>query len=212
MRQRRSHGAQGVVTGAGSGIGQAFALELARRRSSVVCADLDADRAQRTAEAINLQGGHALAVQCDVAQEADVRALAQAAEIWLARPPSLVVNNAGVGIGGAPVGTTSLDDWRWAIGVNLWGPVNGCHVFAPALREAGYGGIINVASAASFAAAPNMAAYNVSKAAVLALSETLAAELSGTGVHVSVLCPTFVKPTSSRTDASRRRPHSSPGS
>jgi short-subunit dehydrogenase len=66
-------------------------------------------------------------------------------------------------------------------------------VFAPILKEAGYGGIINVASAAAFGAAPGMAAYNVSKAGILSLSETLAAELSGTGVHVTVLCPTFVK-------------------
>jgi NAD(P)-dependent dehydrogenase (short-subunit alcohol dehydrogenase family) len=189
----RSHAAGAVVTGAGSGIGEAFAFELARRESRVVCADIRADRANRTADTINARGGEALAVRCDVSSESEVRALAQAAEIWLARPPSLIVNNAGVGIGGAPIGETSLEDWRWALGVNLWGPVNGCHVFAPLLREAGHGGIINVASAASFAAAPNMAAYNVGKAAVLALSETLAAELSGSGVNVSVLCPTFVK-------------------
>src|SRR6185312_9048126 len=74
-----------------------------------------------------------------------------------------------------------------------WGPINGCHVFTPILREAGYGGIINVASAAAFGAAPGMGAYNVSKAGVLMLSETLAAELSGSGVKVTVLCPTFVK-------------------
>jgi short-subunit dehydrogenase len=91
----------------------------------------------------------------------------------------------------------SLDDWRWVLDINLWGPINGCHVFAPILKEAGYsgqlGGIINVASAAAFGAAPGMAAYNVSKAGTLSLSETLAAELSGTGVNVTVLCPTFVK-------------------
>ena len=91
------------------------------------------------------------------------------------------------------IGDTPLPDWEWTIGINLWGVIHGCHVFTPTLREAGYGGIINVASAASFGAAPRMAAYNVSKAGVLALSETLSAELSGTGVHVSVLCPTFVK-------------------
>jgi NAD(P)-dependent dehydrogenase (short-subunit alcohol dehydrogenase family) len=80
------------------------------------------------------------------------------------------------------------------LGVNLWGPIHGCHVFAPILREAGRpAGIINVASAAAFGAAPGMAAYNVSKAGVLSLSETLAAELSGTGINVTVLCPTFVK-------------------
>ena len=87
-----------------------------------------------------------------------------------------------------------LDDWEWTLGINLWGVIHGCHVFTPILREAGLpGGIINVASAAAFGAAPGMAAYNVSKAGVLSLSETLAAELSGTGVSVTVLCPTFVK-------------------
>src|SRR6202012_4762211 len=105
--------------------------------------------------------------------------------------------NAGVGSGGAHIGELTLDDWRWALGINLWGPIHGCHVFAPILRSAEPSGIprgiINVASAAAFAAAPGMAAYNVSKAGVLSLSETLAAELAGSGVKVTVLCPTFVK-------------------
>lgn len=104
-----------------------------------------------------------------------------------------MINNAGVGAGGLPIGETGLDDWRWVLDINLWGPIHGCHVFAPILRDAGYGGIINVASAAAFGAAPGMAAYNVSKAGVLSLSETLAAELSGSGVNVTALCPTFVK-------------------
>ncbi len=92
------------------------------------------------------------------------------------------------------IGETDLDDWNWVLDINLWGPIHGCHVFAPILRDAGRpAGIINVASAAAFGAAPGMAAYNVSKAGTLSLSETLAAELSGTGVNVTVLCPTFVK-------------------
>ncbi len=90
-----------------------------------------------------------------------------------------------------------LEDWQPTLGINLWGPIYGCQVFTPILREAGPShaprGIINVASAAAFGAAPGMAAYNVSKAGVLSLSETLAAELSGTAVRVTVLCPTFVK-------------------
>ena len=78
--------------------------------------------------------------------------------------------------------------------MNLWGPIHGCHVFAPILRDAGRpAGIVNVASAAAFGAAPGMAAYNVSKAGTLSLSETLSAELAGTGVTVTALCPTFVK-------------------
>jgi NAD(P)-dependent dehydrogenase (short-subunit alcohol dehydrogenase family) len=132
-------------------------------------------------------------LHCDVSRLDDIVQLAKSAEDWFAGPPTVVVNNAGVGAGGTAVGETDIDDWNWVLGINLWGPIHGCHVFAPILREADYGGIINVASAAAFAAAPGMAAYNVSKAGVLSLSETLAAELCGTGVNVTVLCPTFVK-------------------
>ncbi len=191
--QRRSREANAVVTGAGSGIGQAFAVELGRRGGSVVCSDIDEVRAQATVDRIVGAGGKALALRCDVSSADDVVALGREARDWFAAAPSLVINNAGVGAGGEVVGDTPLADWDWTLGINLWGVIHGCHVFAPMLREAGRGGIINVASAASFGAAPRMAPYNVSKAGVLALSETLAAELSGTGVHVSVLCPTFVK-------------------
>ena len=191
--KKRSRDAAAVITGAGSGIGAAFAQELARRGGRVVCSDVDEISAHTTADAIKAHGGDALALRCDVSQIDDVTALATQAQSWFGGPPTLVVNNAGVGAGGLPIGEMSLDDWQWVLDINLWGPINGCHVFAPILREAGFGGIINVASAAAFGAAPGMAAYNVSKAGTLSLSETLAAELSGTGVNVTVLCPTFVK-------------------
>ena len=190
---RRSHGTRAVVTGAGSGIGAAFARELASRDGTVVCADIDEDAAGATAAAIEASGGKALAVRCDVAAVDDVIALGRAARAWFAGPASFVVNNAGVGAGGVPVGEVSIEEWRHTLGVNLYGVIHGCHAFVPQLREAGHGGLVNVASAASFSSAPGMAAYNVSKAGVVSLSETLAAELSGTGVRVSVLCPTFVK-------------------
>lgn len=190
---KRSHDTLAVVTGAGSGIGQAFAAELAARGGNVVCSDIDEKAAQRTVDAIIDQGGKAVAVRCDVSQARDVQELADDARGWFGAPPTMVVNNAGVGAGGLVVGETPLADWEWTLGINLWGVIHGCHVFAPMLREAGRGSIINVASAAGFGSAPRMAAYNVSKAGVLALSETLKAELAGTGVHVSVLCPTFVK-------------------
>lgn len=182
-----------MVTGAGSGIGRAFALELARRGGQVVCADVAPERAEGTATLIGDEGGAALAVACDVADIAAVENLAADAEGWFDGPVSLVVNNAGVGVGGRPVGEIPMEDWRWAMGVNLWGPVHGCHVFVPRLRAAGRGGVINVASAASFAAAPGMGPYSVSKAAVLSLTETIAAELAGSKVAATALCPTFVK-------------------
>jgi NAD(P)-dependent dehydrogenase (short-subunit alcohol dehydrogenase family) len=195
--RKRSNQAAAVITGAGSGIGAAFATELARRGGRIVCSDIDETAARTTADDIVTAGGEALATRCDVAQLEDVVQLAKVSQDWLGGPPTVVVNNAGVGAGGTAIGETEIDDWNWVLGINLWGPIHGCHVFAPILKEAAcsgqLGGIINVASAAAFAAAPGMAAYNVSKAGVLSLSETLSAELSGTGVNVTVLCPTFVK-------------------
>ena len=192
-----THNALAVVTGAGSGIGAAFATELARRGGRVVCSDIDEVTAAKTVSAITDNGGDAIAIPCDVTKFDDVRELAVQSESWLGDAPTLVINNAGVGSGGAPIGELPLDDWHWVLGINLWGPIHGCHVFAPILRSAEPSnrprGIINVASAAAFGAAPSMAAYNVSKAGTLSLSETLAAELSGTAVKVTVLCPTFVK-------------------
>ena len=182
-----------VVTGAGSGIGRSFALELASRGGRVVCSDINLAAAQETVSLIEARGGKALALPCDVSKLEEVEGLANKSEQWLGNPVDLVVNNAGVGIGGRPIGVIPIEDWHWTVGVNLWGVVHGCHVFAPRLRALGRGGIINVCSAASFAAAPMMGPYNVTKAAVLALSETLSAELVGTGVRVTALCPTFVK-------------------
>ncbi len=190
---RRTKNADAVVTGAGSGIGRSFATEIARRGGRVVCADLDESTAKETVTTIEAAGGEAIAVACDVSDLAQVEALRDTAVDWLDRPPSLVVNNAGIGAGGKLVGEAALADWQRTLGVNLWGVIHGCHVFTPLLRERGHGGIVNVASAAGFTAAPRMAAYNVSKAGVVSLSETLAAELAGTGIAVTVLCPTFVK-------------------
>ena len=193
LQKQRTRGSAAVVTGAGSGIGRAFARELARRGGRVVCSDVDVESAKETVALVEEAGGEALAALCDVASEDDVRGLAATAEHWLRQPPDLVVNNAGIGAGGRVVGEVSLDEWHRTLDINLWGVIHGCHVFVPAMRRAGRGGVINVASAAGFAAAPRMAAYNVSKAGVMSLSETLAAELAGTGVAVTVLCPTFVK-------------------
>ncbi len=191
-----SHHARAVVTGAGSGIGAAFAIELANRGSRVVCSDIDEVAAKRTVTAITDRGGEAVAIACDVTQLDDVVDLAAQSQSWFGDAPSLVINNAGVGSGGAPIGELPIEDWQWVLGINLWGPIHGCHVFAPILRADSSDtprGIINVASAAAFGAAPSMAAYNVSKAGALSLSETLAAELSGSGIKVTALCPTFVK-------------------
>ncbi|MDX1668958.1 MAG: SDR family NAD(P)-dependent oxidoreductase, partial [Limnobacter sp.] len=219
--KKLSRGANAVVTGAGSGIGRAFALEIVARGGQVVCADLSLDRAQDTVDLImdEVAGKlknpdlvfkpKALAVQCDVSDLAQVEELAVAAEAFFGGDAehtaiNLVINNAGVGIGGKAIGQTSIDDWKWTLGVNLWGVIHGCHVFVPRLRKRAASkpvnrkannrlGVINVASTASFAAAPLMGPYNTSKAAALAVTETLSAELAGTGIQVTALCPTFVK-------------------
>ncbi|MBV1881913.1 MAG: SDR family NAD(P)-dependent oxidoreductase [Pseudomonadales bacterium] len=180
-----------VVTGAGSGIGKSFAYEIARRGGQVICADIDLKAAQKTATMLQELGTKAIAYKCDVGSESAMEKLSIEAEEILERPITLVVNNAGVGAGGI-IGEMSMKDWQWIMKVNLWGVIHGCHFFAPKLKELGYGGIINVASAAAFAAAPEMGAYNVTKAGVLSLSETLAAEMVGTGVNVTALCPTMI--------------------
>jgi len=190
---KRSYNARAVVTGAGSGIGRSFAIELARRGGSVLCADIDVERAEETVQMIEQDGRQAWAIECDVSKSDDMRELGRRARELFEGPVSLMINNAGVGIGGRPVGEIGEDDWRWALGINLWGMVYGSEVFLPQLKENGAGGLINVASTAAFAAAPQMAAYNVGKAGVLSLSETIAAELSGSPIAVTVLCPTFVK-------------------
>lgn len=186
-----SRNAAAIVTGAGSGIGRSFAYELARRGGTVICADINEERAEQVAASLQAMGSKATARRCDVGDAKQMEALSDEAEKLLGRPVTLVINNAGVGLGG-PIGDVPLDDWHWCMNVNLWGVIHGCHYFAPKLRDLGYGGIINVASAAAFGAAPEMSTYNVTKAGVLALSETLAAELAGTGVKVTALCPTVV--------------------
>ena len=188
-----------VVTGAGSGLGRAFCHELRKRGARLICADIDEAAAQKTAAEV---GG--TAVRCDVAKIEDVEALAAAADRALGGV-DLVINNAGVAVAGH-VGDVSLDDWRWIMGVNLWGVIYGCHVFAPRLRKQGRGHILNVASAAGLLAPPGMAPYNVTKAAVVALSETLCAELKSQRRRRHRALPHLLPaPTSARPVARSRR-------
>ncbi len=183
--------AYAVVTGAGSGIGRSFALELARRGGTVVCADINLEAAEETVKLMSELGATGFAVKCDVGDKEQVKLLSEQAEQLMQHPTTLLINNAGVGLGGK-FDELSLDDWQWCMHVNLWGVINGCHFFVPKFKKLGYGAIINVASAASYTAAPEMTAYNVSKAGVLALSETLSAELRKFAIKVNVLCPTLV--------------------
>lgn len=189
--KKPSHLAHAVVTGAGSGIGRSFALELAKRGGTVVCADINLSAAEETVALLNEIGAKGYAIQCDVGDSEQVKALSEQAEILMQHPTTLVINNAGVGLGGK-FDELTLDDWKWCMHVNLWGVIHGCHYFVPKFKQLGHGAIINVASAASYTAAPEMTAYNVTKAGVLSLSETLSAELRKFKIKVNVLCPTLV--------------------
>lgn len=178
-----------VVTGAGGGLGRALCLELARRRGRVVAADIDLPAAEITAAAVRDAGGEAVAVACDVAQAAQVEALAVQAQASFGGT-DLVINNAGVAVAGQ-MADIPLADWEWIVGINLWGVVHGCRSFIPRFKAQGRGAILNVASAAGLINSPEMGPYNVTKAAVVSLSETLCTELKPAKIGVTVLCPTF---------------------
>lgn len=178
-----------VITGAASGFGRALALELATRRAKILVADINPEGAAETVKLVAAAGGEGFATRCDVTQIDDVVALLGEADRALGGV-DLLVNNAGVAVAG-PVGVVPLSDWEWVMGINLWGVIHGCHVFVPRFREQRSGAILNVSSAAGLIGAMELAPYNVTKAGVVALSETLNAELADLGVSVTVLCPTF---------------------
>ena len=180
-----------VVTGAGSGLGRALSVELARRQGRVVVSDMNPASAEETAQLVRNEGGEARVVVCDVTKPEEVERLAQESEAVLS-VVDLVVNNAGVASSGA-IGEMSLADWKFVLDVNLWGVIHGCHAFVPRLRKQGAGHILNIASAAGLVSAPYMGPYNASKAAVVALSETLYAELQPAGLGVTVACPMFFR-------------------
>jgi len=176
-----------VITGAAAGLGRALALELAKRSAHLILSDVDTNGVDETARLAMAAGARtARATRCDVTKLDDVKALAASCE----RPVNLVVNNAGVASAGA-IGELPIEDWRWTLDVDLFGVIYGCHVFVPFLRSQGHGHVLNVASAAGLLSAPRMGAYNVAKAGVVALSETLHAELIDSKVNVTVLCPMF---------------------
>lgn len=177
------------ISGGGGGLGRALACLVGQRGARVLVADLRQEAAEETAARVRNCGGEAIAFKCDVTSHDEVEAAAvEMDRAW--GGADLVVNNAGVAAGGV-LGEVPLQDWDWVLRVNVWGTLHGCHVFVPRLKAAGKGAILNVASAAGFASLPEMASYNMSKAAVISLSETLYTELGEHGVHVSVLCPTF---------------------
>jgi NADP-dependent 3-hydroxy acid dehydrogenase YdfG len=178
------------VTGAASGLGRAFAHHLAADGWTLGLADVNCTGLDAVAETVRRMGGTPHPVELDVA---DGDAFQDAADAFVraAGGVDLVVNNAGIGAGGL-FDDTPLADWHAVLNVNLMGVVHGCHAFADALADGG-GHVVNVASLAAVAAFPRMSVYNVSKAGVRALSETLYGEWKAKGVHVAVLLPGFLK-------------------
>jgi NAD(P)-dependent dehydrogenase (short-subunit alcohol dehydrogenase family) len=180
------NGKVAVVTGGASGIGRAMAARFAADGMRVVIADVQPDALDATAAELGVHG-----VRVDVSDADSVAALADEV-IDRFGAVHLLCNNAGVGGGGRIVDQT-LNDWRWVIDVNLWGVIHGLHSFLPHLTKAPGGAhIVNTASMAGLAAWPGIGPYNATKYAVVAISETLATELAGTDVGVSVLCPGVV--------------------
>lgn len=178
-----------VITGAGSGLGRAMALQLSRDGWKIGVADVDLEGGGETVEMIERAGGTASACHCDVTDAGEFEA---AVDFFAERmgPATLAINNAGIAVAGI-TGDVLLLDWRKILDINVMGCVNGCHIFIPRMRDNGGGHIINVASAAGFVCLPEMAPYNVSKAAVIALSETLRSEVSPHNIGITVACPTF---------------------
>lgn len=187
-----------VITGAASGFGLETARIAAARGMKIVAADLQAAALEAAAEELLGRGAEVLPFRLDVAKAVEVEALA-AATFERFGTPHFVFNNAGVGAGGL-IWEQSARDWEWVLGVNLMGVAHGVRVFVPAMLEAakadpGYRGhVVNTASMAGLVNMPNMGVYNVSKHAVVALSETLYQDLSlvAERVHAHVLCPFFV--------------------
>lgn len=187
-------GKTAVVTGAGSGMGRAFAERFARAGMNVVLADVEVPALDAAVAAITATGAQAIGVPTDVSDGASVDRLRDAALDAFGRV-NVLCNNAGVGgsMGGGE--WVREADWRWVLDVNLWGVIHGHRAFLPHLVGHGDGHIVNTASMAGLVALPGAAPYNVTKTGVVALSEGLYLELKATGspVRVSALCPGFVK-------------------
>lgn len=176
-----------VVTGAGSGLGRELALRYAREGAWLALADIQEAGLGETLRLVEQAGGSGFTRRCDVRDYSQLAALAQSCEESMGGI-DILINNAGVASGGWFEDLT-LDDWDWQISINLMGVVKGCKAFLPLLQKGGR--IINIASMAALMQAPAMSNYNVAKAGVVALSESLLCELQPKGIAVHVVCPSF---------------------
>jgi NADP-dependent 3-hydroxy acid dehydrogenase YdfG len=202
---REFAGKVAVITGAGSGFGREFARLGGGLGIKLVLADIQADALEAVAEELRGGGAEVLALRTDVSKAKDMEALADAAFKKFGAV-HLLFNNAGVGVGGF-AWENSVADWEWVLGVNVWSVIHGIRLFVPRMiAQDEQCHVVNTASVAGLLSAQMMAAYNVSKHAVVTLSETLFQDLrvAGAKIGVTVLCPAFV-PTGIST-SERNRP------
>ncbi|WP_218239910.1 SDR family oxidoreductase [Comamonas fluminis] len=191
-------GKTAVLTGAGSGFGLECARIGAARGMNLVLVDVQQEALDKAAAELTAAGARVLARKVDVSDAAQMQALAAEVKATFGAP-HFVFNNAGVGAGGL-VWENSVADWQWVLGVNVWGVIHGVRLFTPMMLEAAKadpayeGHIVNTASMAGLLAPPNMGIYNVSKHAVVSLTETLYQDLAlvSDQISASLLCPYFV--------------------
>ena len=191
-------GKTAVLTGAGSGFGLECARIGARLGMNLVLVDVQQDALDQASDEARAAGAEVLSFKTDVADADQMQAMSQAVFERFGAP-NMVFNNAGVGSGGL-IWENTVHDWQWVLGVNLWGVIHGVRLFTPMMLEAAskdpawQGHIVNTASMAGLLNPPNMGVYNVSKHAVVSLSETLYQDLRlvTDQVGTSVLCPYFV--------------------
>ena len=202
---KQFQGKVAVITGGASGLGRAMAERFAREGMSIVLADVEPEALAKAEAEMKAAGAKVIGVRTDVSKATDVEALAQKT-LAAYGAVHLVANNAGVAPGGN-VWDNSVADWEWILGVNLWGVIHGVRVFTPImLAQGGEGHIINTASVAGLISPPGSGMYNVTKHAVVTLTETLYHDLKRrhSELGCSVLCPAYV-PTGI-VDSERNRP------
>lgn len=186
-----------LITGAASGLGRAIASACVADGWKVLLTDADATAGELArlalAERVREEGGSPDArvafLRLDVRDDASW----EAARAWCERTwggLDVLVNNAGVAAAG-PVADVSMDDWEWILDINLKGVIRGVRTFVPMFLAQGHGHVVNIASMAGLLNAPTMASYNVTKAGVVSLSETMRGELARHGVRTTVVCPSF---------------------
>ena len=193
-----------IISGGAEGIGLSIAKALGEQKMNIVLADIDQKNLEKASLELRGSGISVLPVTLDVADEAQWHDAAQQA-IKRFGKIHMVVNNAGIGGDTGPIQNAQTKGWQWALDVNLMGVMYGAKVMVPLIKQHGEGGwIINVASMAGMGGIPYNGAYTATKTAVVALSESWAAELQSKGIKVSVLCPAFVQ--TRIYDSNRNRP------